>query len=801
MLRHFDKLQTPIQAVKKYPALSGQVSRFEHAGWPTIKIARNMWDLWSDDDFTAPAARHRLDTVEPFDEWEEFSLFAGHYFLLVASNSDKEKPMETATVAQSNSDDQGSSGIEAQSMIITHRAATATSQLIARRFGAAFSIGSDMVAFHGGQGLQARLASIDVLQRNDLVSTFQPCDSTTPQARICQTVTPLNSTAALMAGGRASPTHALADCWLIDQGVWQQVHDLNPARFRHSAVKVTIPSEDSDIEGVFVFGGKASDGTVLDECMLWTPAQGWTTMAVDSPQRPSARFGAAISTLGSAQNSGYLVGGIGSAPSGVVLEDMWEWRITAPNLHLEFKDRTNDVRKANASLAYGRLGASLVPFEKSLLLIGGVSKKEIGSLRDDFVTISPDPDRDSIRVEQPRVTLPESAWPLLVGAGVTAVSQDEIVIAGGGAVCFSMGSFWNEGHFTITTNTNTEGQTWRVPKSITNTNSSQAQVPKPPPASSKTKKKANTPTPTPIPRIQLQTAEDFASLLTTSTPAIITGQDIGPCLTLWTLPYLREKIDPSREVVIHKSTSARMTFASKNFQYIKSPFGAFIDDLSASTADSPSYTYLRATSTTQATKQPTSLSEDFPEIAGDFILPDVFREVKENQHSSPLRISGPVALWLHYDVLANILCQIRGKKTLQLYPPSDVKHLSYPPGGSSSNIDVHDPTPRDAWLLRHTHPRIATLEPGDILFIPPMWSHTAQPEDGTSVAVNVFFRNLEAARYAAGKDVYGNRDLQAYENGRRDVEKIKRAFKNVPGDLAGFYLERLAGELLEGKNK
>ena len=118
------------------------------------------------------------------------------------------------------------------------------------------------------------------------------------------------------------------------------------------------------------------------------------------------------------------------------------------------------------------------------------------------------------------------------------------------------------------------------------------------------------------------------------------------------------------------------------------------------------------------------------------------------------------------------------------------------PRGSSSNVDVHNPSPRDEYHLRQTHPHVASLSPGDILFIPPMWSHTAKPEEGSSVAVNVFFRNLEQG-YAAGKDVYGNRDLQAYENGRRDVEKILKAFRNVPSDISRFYLERLADEILE----
>ena len=89
------------------------------------------------------------------------------------------------------------------------------------------------------------------------------------------------------------------------------------------------------------------------------------------------------------------------------------------------------------------------------------------------------------------------------------------------------------------------------------------------------------------------------------------------------------------------------------------------------------------------------------------------------------------------------------------------------------------------------------MKPGDVLFIPPLWLHTASPTEGVSVAVNVFFRNLAPGCYAAGRDVYGNRDLQAYEKGRRDVEKIARSFDRLPRDIAKFYLDRLADELKE----
>lgn len=142
--------------------------------------------------------------------------------------------------------------------------------------------------------------------------------------------------------------------------------------------------------------------------------------------------------------------------------------------------------------------------------------------------------------------------------------------------------------------------------------------------------------------------------------------------------------------------------------------------------------------------------------------------------------------------MANIYCQIQRSKRLLLFPPSDVKHLGFERGSSSSQINVFEDlhTPR----LAVTHPHEAILQPGDILFLPPLWLHTASPISGVSIAVNVFFRNLSAG-YAAGKDVYGNRDLQAYEKGRQDLAKIVKSFDSLPRDVRGFYLQRLADEL------
>ena len=144
--------------------------------------------------------------------------------------------------------------------------------------------------------------------------------------------------------------------------------------------------------------------------------------------------------------------------------------------------------------------------------------------------------------------------------------------------------------------------------------------------------------------------------------------------------------------------------------------------------------------------------------------------------------------------MANVLCQIRGTKRLILFPPSDVSQLSFPAGSSTSSLDCFSADFAKNPVLALTHPQHVILQPGDVLYIPPLWLHTASPADGVSISVNVFFRSLESG-YAPGRDVYGNRDVQAYEKGRRDLEKMIKPFDGLPPDMRRFYLHRLADEL------
>lgn len=86
-----------------------------------------------------------------------------------------------------------------------------------------------------------------------------------------------------------------------------------------------------------------------------------------------------------------------------------------------------------------------------------------------------------------------------------------------------------------------------------------------------------------------------------------------------------------------------MDFNAKNFKYATTSFGEFIMRVKEGKRQ-----YLRALSADAPADQPANLEQDFPFLAPDFVLPDLLNICKDNVHSSVLRISGPVHMWLHY---------------------------------------------------------------------------------------------------------------------------------------------------------
>jgi len=107
--------------------------------------------------------------------------------------------------------------------------------------------------------------------------------------------------------------------------------------------------------------------------------------------------------------------------------------------------------------------------------------------------------------------------------------------------------------------------------------------------------------------------------------------------------------DTESQVVIHDSATQIMDFNAKNFRYVTTEFDSFIDGVKKGDK-----TYLRALSEEKPNEKPALLADDFPKLASDFVLPPQLSLVKENLFSSVLRVSGPVNMWLHYDVSCRV---------------------------------------------------------------------------------------------------------------------------------------------------
>ncbi|KAJ5101732.1 LCM-domain-containing protein [Penicillium alfredii] len=784
MMAYYNKLGAPLYSINKYHSLAQQEQRFKTAGW-TQTQARNLWEIWSDSEFLPDATRKGLDTFEAFDEWEEFALWVSHYFLLMASNRPGPSQKPPAVQGSEGTDRQDTASSPCQLVLQPH---CPTDRRGRRRFGALVPDSDGSFGHHGGLGQQARLTSTDLYAHSDQITEPRVIfPSRDIPARMCHTVTTLNRERGdcILVGGRASPTAPFRDCWLRRNNEWCQTHPLPEPRFRHSAASVSL-EEGSD--WTLIYGGKSESNQILDSWLLRNSSdgQGWQALDSRRPQ-PEARFGACFATM--ERNSGVLFGGIGN--NGTILQDFWIWSVSRrPNgsPQVELTDLTSTLRNNSPQLLkyLSRFGATVNSTSLGLVVAGGIIPRQILPADKEILMLDSEVLLGHIKDAKPcRSALMATVGlghalsgprPLLTGHAACTVNPDQVLLLGGGARLESA----------------VENQ-WSLvapPKEAPTTSSVRLPV-------SKSRDPACGESPgerSQIPRTRIESAAQFQQIVAKGKPVVIEGSDIGPCTELWTKEYLIDAVGEDRKVVVHAAQSETMNFQKKNFSYATKDFRTFLEEVHAGGRQ-----YLRSISAEQPSKLPANLATEFPRLNQDFRLSEHLSLVTENAHSSPLRISGPVTMWLHYDVMANVLCQVRGERQLILFPPDDVQALHLPAGASSSTIDIfHNAGADSIASIPGTSPHEAILKPGDILFLPPLWLHTAcSPcKEQVSVAVNVFFRNLSNG-YAAGRDVYGNRDLQAYEKSRQDLQKVARSFDGVPPDMARFYLQRLAQELQE----
>ncbi|PTB74105.1 LCM-domain-containing protein [Trichoderma longibrachiatum ATCC 18648] len=795
MLGHFVKLNTPLRSIEQYPTMESQVDRFQGRGWPRVDI-KDLWQTWSSEQFVSDSERMALDEVEPFDEWEEFILFARHYFILHASTDSSGGSSPQTAEAITRELPKNSVGLRAQMV------GSIAKEGSRRRFGNSTLISDALGKRYAlnllGMSMNSREPTYDIFALDGQHPTPPQMPPAGPSARMCFTLTDLGEYGVMLVGGRTSPSAVLSDCWLFERGAnprWRMMPKLPVPLFRHSALRL------GDSSLLLVLGGKKSSSELSDDVFLFNPQRAcWQTCRV-AGTAPERCFGSFVCNSNPASSiagdyCGILAGGI--SKNGCIATEQYLWRINVEDVQPTISFRPIATSHSDSRLI-SSFGAQVVQLGTRVAICGGMGAD--ACLHGQTVTIIT-PSAEGLEVEEFLAPSNGECMPFMIGSSIVQ-DGDSLLVLGGGATCFSMGTFWETGIYRI-----------RLPDSILDTIHSDTRLKRSSEStvhlvgsrkfvaasatadsddSSSLDQKSQRISLTNVPTIQLESAEQFRAIVREGKPVIFRGCNIGQCRRKWSPEYLVSQIGADEKFVIHESyeDSGALDFNSKNFRYVTDTFGSIIGKM-----QSGSRVYLRALSRDKPTELPAKLEEDFPNLAEDFALPPEMAVIKDHLFSSVLRLSGRVNMWLHYDVMANVYAQVAGIRRMILFPPGDVKHLSFAPGASSSSVNVFQALEASPASLHATHPQEAVLHPGDVLLLPALWLHTAAPVSDMSIAVNVFFRDPgQKEHYSSGRDVYGNKDLEVYEKGRQAIARIAKSLQSLPPAAREFYLCRLQDEL------
>jgi len=338
MMAHFDKLRTALGAVRKYPTEEAQKGRFEGLGWPRVAV-RNLWQLWSSPDFATSEERMALDSIEPFDEWEEFALFGCHYFLLVAESTSRLAQASGLTNAPDSDIFKQSKSLVGLSGVVE-----TTSRLEARyseypknhgfrRFAAAMSTRSSggfngRRGVFGGMGLTTRTDSCDEygIDQVEFQALKPQGSAVAPSSRMCHTITDIGDVS-LLVGGRRSPDNASRECWLFHKwlNTWERVDDLPFPLYRHQATSLGVGY-------VLISTGRIDSRSISEDYLMWHRHTGWMKCELEGT-RPSPSYGALFLSTAAESSvdisrpiSGVLAGGI--SIDSCLVQQVWRWELT-----------------------------------------------------------------------------------------------------------------------------------------------------------------------------------------------------------------------------------------------------------------------------------------------------------------------------------------------------------------------------------------------------------------------------------------------------------------------------------------
>jgi tRNA wybutosine-synthesizing protein 4 len=325
--------------------------------------------------------------------------------------------------------------------------------------------------------------------------------------------------------------------------------------------------------------------------------------------------------------NGLVIGGVGK--DGICDGRVYTWTLDRDTVIL----RDWELSDTELMLLQRYSAKTVQLGEDEVLVVGGAGSHRVFPWSEQFVLLSTR--RQTVRMVDVRHSGTVDPW-FIGHEAVMQKNTRDIIIFGGGGVCFSFGSFWNDRILQLSQDTSLLKIDWNLLEET----SVKVDIPQ----ESHRREQS-------IRRVRINTPEDWYQIILRSEVCILEGLSFGECVNSWTPESLKEKVNLEKKVTIHETESSAMNFLAKNFNYSSVPFNTFIDCVFSST---PKKVYLRAVSD-EARSKAARLEDDFPLLARDFKIPEILYGdggiPHERIFSTVLRIGAPgTSMWLHYDV-------------------------------------------------------------------------------------------------------------------------------------------------------
>ncbi|XP_019630266.1 PREDICTED: tRNA wybutosine-synthesizing protein 4-like [Branchiostoma belcheri] len=456
MQNHFKKLGTPLMNIQRYRTLDAQRQRYLDLGWTCVSAT----DMNHFHNTLIPREEKlRVDSIEVFDEFEEWHLKCSHYAVVCAFKGSTVSPLSETVFPDTkptSSESLPSQDIQQQDMCLSWKNESFGSGSV-KRFGHASAdlTGGKIITFggFGERGNQhTRLSLVQLLDvANGSCLPVEPVGKELGPL-LFHTACAVSHNTVVVFGGRTSPykpkgellqlkvtpkLHPDTDqeaSWLYD---WESVPctgDSPCPRWRHSTSLVSIEGK----KYLLVFGGRtATDAVLGDTHVLSLDKLEWLQVHL-SGNPPSPRHSHSCATW---NDQVIIAGGLceNLQPSGAVhlatCTAEPQGQVTVTWAEVEVTPPLTP-RYSHTSHVYGN----------SLILVGGVNPE---SNYPPGLTVV-----DMVSGMWKDYAFPECTLerPIMVHNHTSyLLSKDQLLIIGGGGNCFSFGTHLNNGPLTLDT--------------------------------------------------------------------------------------------------------------------------------------------------------------------------------------------------------------------------------------------------------------------------------------------------------------------------------------------------------------